>query len=75
MPAITRGLAEYGASVMRVIAKHLPDSIQLHVDLHCGKWNTWLDFRDPEDPKKVKKLILDADVVVSGYRPGVMEKY
>lgn len=74
-PAITRGLAEYGASVMRVMSKHLPDSTQLHVDLHWGKWTTNLDFRKPEDLEAVKQLILEADVVVSGYRPGVMEKY
>ena len=74
-PAITRGLAEYGASVMRVMSKHLPDSTQLHVDLHWGKWTTNLDFRNPSDLAKVKELILDADIVVSGYRPGVMEKY
>jgi len=74
-PAITRGLAELGASVMRVVAAHLPDAPQLHVDLNWGKWTCDLDFRDPADLAKVKALILDADVVVSGYRPGVMEKW
>lgn len=74
-PSITRGLAELGASVLRIVGPHLPDSSQLHADLHWGKWNAHLDFKDPAQLATAKELILDADVVVSGYRPGVMEKY
>ena len=74
-PTATRGLAEFGASVMRVTAKHLPDMGFLHPDMGWGKWNCSLDFRDPADIDKVKELIRDADVVVYGYRPGVLEKY
>lgn len=74
-PAITRGLAELGASVMRVAAPHLTDFSFVHCDLNWGKWNTLLDLRKPEDREKLKDLILDADVVVSGYRPGVLDKW
>jgi crotonobetainyl-CoA:carnitine CoA-transferase CaiB-like acyl-CoA transferase len=74
-PALTRGLAELGASVMRVTAQHITDMSALHVDLNWGKWNTHLDFRSPSDREKLRALILDADVVVSGYRPGVLDKY
>jgi len=74
-PAITRGLAEMGASVMRVTAPHLVDFSSLHCDLNWGKWNCCLDFRNDEDKEKMRKLILDADVVVSGYRPGVLDKW
>lgn len=74
-PAVTRSLAEYGASVMRITADHLPDFSSLHPDLNWGKWNASLDLRKEEERAKLKSLILDADVVVSGYRPGVMEKY
>ena len=74
-PAVTRGLAELGASIMRITAPHLQDMGVLHPDLGWGKWNCSLDFRRAEDVAKAKALILDADVVVSGYRPGVLDKY
>lgn len=74
-PAVTRGLAELGASVMRVTAEHVTDMSSLHVDLNWGKWNTHLDFREEEDREKLRELVRDADVVVQGYRPGVLDKY
>jgi crotonobetainyl-CoA:carnitine CoA-transferase CaiB-like acyl-CoA transferase len=74
-PTLTRGLAELGASVMRITAPHLPDMGFLHPDLGWGKWNTPLDLRDPVSVQKAKELILDADVVVYGYRPSVLDKY
>jgi len=74
-PAVTRGLAEMGASVMRITASHLPDINQLQSDLNWGKWCASLDLREAEDRETLKSLILDADVVISGYRPGIMEKY
>lgn len=74
-PSITRELAEMGASVMRVTAPHLADFSSLHCDLNWGKWNTCLDLRKPEDREKMRELVLDADVVVEGYRPGVLDKW
>lgn len=74
-PAITRGLAELGASVMRVTAPHLVDYSSLHCDLNWGKWNSFLDFRKEEDRQTMRKLVSEADVVVSAYRPGVLDKW
>ncbi|KAH6988324.1 putative alpha methylacyl-CoA racemase [Ilyonectria sp. MPI-CAGE-AT-0026] len=74
-PCIARGLAEYGASVIRVTAPHLPDFTSTLADLNWGKWTTSLDLRNEEDRNKLKELIISADVVVDGYRPGVMAKY
>ena len=74
-PAITRGLAELGASVMRVTAPHLADYSSLHCDLNWGKWNCHLDFRSEDDRAKLRSLISDADVVVSGYRPHVLDRW
>jgi hypothetical protein len=74
-PAIGRGLAELGASVMRVTASHLPDFSGLQADLNWGKWNCNLDLREAEDRQRLKELILDADVVINGYRPEVYRKY
>jgi hypothetical protein len=74
-PAIGRGLAEMGASVMRVTAPHLVDYSALHCDLNWGKWNCFLDFRKDEDRKQMRQLVLEADIVISGYRPGVLDKW
>ena len=74
-PAVTRGLAELGASVMRCTSPNLPDVSSFHPDLNWGKWNCSIDLKDPSDREKLKALILDADVVVQGYRPGVLDKY
>jgi crotonobetainyl-CoA:carnitine CoA-transferase CaiB-like acyl-CoA transferase len=72
---MTRGLAELGASVMRVTASHITDMSNLHIDLSWGKWNCHLDFRKEEDREKLRALVLEADVVVQGYRPDVLNKY
>lgn len=74
-PAISRGLAEMGASVMRVTANHIPDLSSLHCDLKWGKWNCFLDLRDEDARARLRQLILDADVVVQGYRPHVLDKW
>jgi crotonobetainyl-CoA:carnitine CoA-transferase CaiB-like acyl-CoA transferase len=74
-PAVTRGLAELGASVMRVTAEHLADLSTLHADLSWGKWSCHLDFRKEEDREKLKALVREADVVIQGYRPDVLNKY
>jgi crotonobetainyl-CoA:carnitine CoA-transferase CaiB-like acyl-CoA transferase len=74
-PAITRGLAELGASVLRITAPHLADYSSLHVDLNWGKWNAHLDLRTESGRVTLRELVKDADVVVNGYRPGVLDKY
>jgi hypothetical protein len=74
-PAMTRELAELGASVMRVTAAHITDMSTLHLDLGWGKWSSHLDFREEQDRQKLRALVLEADVVVQGYRPGVLDKY
>lgn len=73
-PVITRSLAELGASVMRVTSSQVVDFTSVHRDLNWGKWNCFLHLKDENDKKQLRKLILDADVVVDGYRPGVMDR-
>lgn len=74
-PTVTRGLAELGASVLRIMSPSIPDFHSLHPDLNWGKWNAYLDFTSSEDRKILKSLILEADVDVSGYRPFVLKKH
>lgn len=73
-PAITRSLAEMGASVMRVTSPNVTDMSVLHQDLNWGKWNCALDLKNDADKEKLRALIREADVVVDAYRPGVMER-
>ncbi|RAH78834.1 CoA-transferase family III [Aspergillus japonicus CBS 114.51] len=73
-PSITRGLAELGASVMRVTSPHLTDMSVLHPDLNWGKWNCSLHLKEEVDRERLRQLIREADVVVDGYRPGVMDR-
>ncbi|KAI9303787.1 CoA-transferase family III domain-containing protein [Cunninghamella echinulata] len=74
-PTITRTLAEYGASVMRITSPNLPDFSAVHLDTNNGKWNCELDFKKEEDLKKLQALVWEADVVVTGYRPYHLDKY
>ena len=60
---------------MRITSPNLPDLGFLHPDLGWGKWNCALDFRINTDLAKAKDLIREADVVVSGYRPGILDKF
>ncbi|KAF3061837.1 Succinyl-CoA-L-malate CoA-transferase beta subunit [Daldinia childiae] len=73
-PTITRSLAEMGASVMRVTSPNITDISALHQDLNWGKWNCFLNLKNEADKEKLRALIQEADVVVDGYRPGVMER-
>lgn len=74
-PVVTRELAELGASVMRVTAPHITDYTILQIDMGWGKWESQLDLRQASDRDALRDLILEADVVLDGYRPGVMDKY
>jgi crotonobetainyl-CoA:carnitine CoA-transferase CaiB-like acyl-CoA transferase len=74
-PTITRELAELGASVLRITSPNVPDMTALLADLGWGKWNAHLDLTCLPDRERLRALILESDVVVDGYRPGVMEKW
>ncbi|KAI9043628.1 purine and uridine phosphorylase [Aspergillus affinis] len=73
-PTITRSIAELGASVMRVVSPHVTDLSPVRQDLNWGKWNTHLHLKDEAGAEKLRELIREADVVVDGYRPGVMDR-
>lgn len=74
-PAVTRELAELGASVMRITSPNITDFTALNLDMGWGKWNAHLDLTREEDRKVLRSLIEECDVVVDGYRPGVMKKW
>ncbi|GME23826.1 Acetyl-CoA:oxalate CoA-transferase [Neofusicoccum parvum] len=67
--------SEHGRANAHVGLYEVDAFAQCHIDLNWGKWNCCLDFKDEADRKKCVELIKEADVVVTGYRPGVLDKY
>ncbi len=74
-PTCGRTLAEHGADVLMVTARHLPQTQYFVVDTSHGKRTTFLDFNQAQQKKTLLKLVKEADVFSQGYRPGVMSRY
>jgi CoA:oxalate CoA-transferase len=87
-PSAGLRLADMGARVIKIEKPGTGDICrQLYVSdtriegestifhaINRNKQSYAADLKDPEDLDKVKKLILQADVVLHNFRPGVMER-
>ena len=73
-PVIGRTLAEYGADVLKVTAPNLSDVPFFQVDVNMGKHTAELDLKSPDGRAKFEALLVEADIVLDGYRPGAIEK-
>ncbi|MFC5749540.1 CaiB/BaiF CoA transferase family protein [Actinomadura rugatobispora] len=77
-PFLTQNLADLGARVIKVErpggdnARHL--SPGLFAMVNRGKEHRTADLKDPADRAAISELITHADVLVEGFRPGVMAK-
>ena len=71
-------LADMGAEVLRVERKEeagLGVQRPLGCDVTLRSRNAIaLDLKDPDDIKRVLKLVSKADALIEGFRPGVMER-
>lgn len=74
-PVATRTLALLGADVLRIDAPHLPESQEAHDDTGMGKRSTTLDLGRRADHRVFEELLADAHVVVTGYRPGALDRF
>jgi crotonobetainyl-CoA:carnitine CoA-transferase CaiB-like acyl-CoA transferase len=74
-PTATRDLAFAGADVLRVDSPRLPEIAAQHLDTGQGKRSTRLDLASAADRRIFEDLLSLADVVVSGYRPGAMDRH
>ncbi|MFI1971249.1 hypothetical protein BLA24_32655 [Streptomyces cinnamoneus] len=74
-PVATRTLALLGADVLRVDTPALPESQDLHDDTGLGKRSTVLDLARRADRAAFEELLAGADVVVTGYRPGALDRH
>ncbi|MDT0543829.1 CoA transferase [Streptomyces lonegramiae] len=73
-PVATRTLALLGAHVLRVDSPRLPEAADAHADTGFGKRSTRLDLADPRDRQTFEELLAHADAVVTGYRPGALDR-
>lgn len=74
-PVATRTLALFGADVLRIDAPQLPESPDAHADTGPGKRSTLLDLSSRADQATFEELLSAADVVVTGYRPGALDRF
>ncbi|GHD84596.1 CoA transferase [Streptomyces naganishii] len=72
-PVATRTLALLGADVLRLDAPHLPELADQHADTGFGKRSATLDLA--ADRARFEELLASADVVVTGYRPGALDRF
>ncbi|MFD5819325.1 CoA transferase [Streptomyces sp. NPDC127038] len=72
-PVATRTLALLGADVLRVDGPRLPEDPDAHADTGFGKRSTVLDLT--ADRPAFEELLASADVVVTGYRPGSLDRF
>ncbi|MFF7390085.1 CoA transferase [Streptomyces scabiei] len=72
-PVATRTLALLGADVLRIDPPGMPEILDQHADTGFGKRSATLDLT--ADPKAFEALLAEADVVVTGYRPGALDRY
>ncbi|MFF9276544.1 CoA transferase [Streptomyces griseosporeus] len=72
-PVATRTLALLGADVLRLDAPGLPELPDQHTDTGFGKRSATLDLA--VDRARFEDLLAAADVVVTGYRPGTLDRF
>ncbi|MEU8542736.1 CoA transferase [Streptomyces sp. NPDC048717] len=74
-PVATRTLALLGADVLRIDPPGNPELPDQHADMAFGKRTAALDLERPSDRRTVRELLDEADVLVTGYRPGALDRF
>jgi crotonobetainyl-CoA:carnitine CoA-transferase CaiB-like acyl-CoA transferase len=74
-PVGTRMLAALGAEVLRVDNPHHPELPRSAIDGVLGKVSTTLDLTTRSGGETLHALLRDADVLVTGYRPGALGRF
>ncbi|MFE9479753.1 CoA transferase [Streptomyces spororaveus] len=74
-PVATRTLGLLGADVLRIDPPGLPEADDAYADTGFGKRSALLDLAEAADRAVFEGLLAEADVVVTGYRPGALERY
>jgi crotonobetainyl-CoA:carnitine CoA-transferase CaiB-like acyl-CoA transferase len=71
-PICGRTLAEHGADVLKITARHLPHLGYQEPDTGHGKRSAYLDLRVRGDVERLGGLVQGADIFLQGYRPGTL---
>ncbi len=72
-PIATRTLALLGADVLRLDLPGMPELPDQHTDTGFGKRSALLDLASGREV--FEELLASADVVVTGYRPGALDRF
>ena len=72
-PIATRTLALLGADVLRLDPPGVPELPDQHTDTGFGKRSALLDLASGREV--FEELLASADVVVTGYRPGALDRF
>lgn len=77
-PFMTGAMAEMGARVIKIerpagdgMRRSQPGTFEI---VNRGKSSVALDLKDPDDQARAIEIVRDADVMVEGFRPGVMDR-
>ncbi len=78
-PFLTQTLVEMGASVIKIERPPNGDGTRVSLPglfkaVNRGKGSLALNLKSPEDLAEARALIAESDIVVEGYRPGVMKR-
>ena len=85
-PMATMMFADLGADVIHVESERRVDMMRimppydaeqesyLHQHLNRNKRSLALNLKEPESVEIIKKLILEYDIIIEGFRPGVMKR-
>ncbi|MFK7863282.1 MAG: CaiB/BaiF CoA transferase family protein [Pseudohongiellaceae bacterium] len=81
-PICSRFLQDCGAQVIKVEAPRVGDITrgidgitQTFAHFNAGKKSLAVDLKNPAGQQLVKQLIVDADIVIENFRPGIMAKF
>ena len=74
-PTSTRTLAAFGADVLHVRGPNVPVVPAFVIDTGHGKRQAYCDFTDADQLAALRRIALEADVIVEGYRPGIVARF
>lgn len=74
-PVATRLLAALGADVLRIDPPGMPELPDQFADTCFGKRSAEADFGAPDVQFRLRELLAGADVVVTGYRRGALDRF
>jgi crotonobetainyl-CoA:carnitine CoA-transferase CaiB-like acyl-CoA transferase len=74
-PTCGRSLAAFGADVLHVRGPEVPFVPAFVIDTGHGKRQAFANLNDPAERDRLRTIARAADVVVQGWRPGVVERF